>query len=508
LVRFSVDPALQDAPVIRPDTSTPRPVRRATQGSRRYGRLNTLTGRLLVLMVIMSAVPVASNRPAWWLVWTLLLGLGGMAYMLRTHWLARGRRLQITRFRLFLALALLVPAYAVLQSLPLATHLPLALQTLPPRLPDMLRPESLSVMPGASFLGAIRAVGFVVFLILVIEIGTEAERTHALGLMLLGGIVLHGMFGLVALRLLDDFAIWGDKEVYRGVLTGTFVNRNSVATFLGFGVVLAVAFAMVRAHRASLLAPDRGLAALLTPQRLEVIGLWLAAALLGLAILLTQSRMATAATAAGTLVTFITLRLAFRQRPGRIALEAVAGLVVLVAFLIPAVGEGLVERALFTLVESTDRVSIYVQTWGMIQERPLIGFGHDAFATAYEMYRDEPLVSERFVDMAHNTYLALWAEQGLVVGSIPILLTGWAGLMIVQRLRRDEGDMAVNAAALGAITLGGLHSLADFSLEIPANVYCFLLIVGLAIARPRLPVASEDAAPAPDDTPAAARGTA
>ena len=135
----------------------------------------------------------------------------------------------------------------------------------------------------------------------------------------------------------------------------------------------------------------------------------------------------------------------------------------------------------------------------MIWQRPLTGFGYDAFAPAFEMYRDEPFVSQSYADLAHNTYLALWSEHGLVFGSLPMLLTVWAAVMIVQRLRKGDGDMAVNSAALGGITLAALHSLADFSLEIPANVYCFLLLVGLAMARPRLPQAgSEPAQISPD----------
>ena len=67
-----------------------------------------------------------------------------------------------------------------------------------------------------------------------------------------------------------------------------------------------------------------------------------------------------------------------------------------------------------------------------------------------------------------------------------MILIGWAAVIIMQRLRIDQGDVAMNAAALGVIALGASHSLVDFSLEIPANVYCFLLIVGLAIAPARL----------------------
>ena len=194
----------------------------------------------------------------------------------------------------------------------------------------------------------------------------------------------------------------------------------------------------------------------------------------------------------GAFVTVVALRLCFGTRILRIAWESTVGLVLAGAFLIPAVGTGLVERALFTFGESSERAHIYAQTWGMIGMRPLTGFGYDAFAPAFELYRQDPLVADHYVDLAHNTYLALWAEQGLVIGSIPILLTGWAAAMIVQRLRQGEGDMAVNAAALGVITLAAVHSLVDFSLEIPANVYCFLMIVGLAMGRPRLTKADAD----------------
>ena len=452
------------------------------RGQRSHARLNTITGRLLVLLVILAAIPVASNRPAWWLVWTLLLGVGAIAYLARAQ---TGRALKISQFRLFFGLALLVPLYAVVQSLPVAGALPLALQALPAALPEALWPATLSVMPDASRLGAIRAIGFLVFLMLVIEVGTWPLRTHALGLALMIVILLHALFGLIALRLWDDYALWGDKAAYRGMLTGTFVNRNSMATFLGFGLILAVAFAMVRGHLARIAAPHQVHTAILIPQWLEIIGLWLCAGLLALSLLLTQSRMGSVATAIGAFVTFIALRVVFRVRLRRFVVESVAGLVLVLAFLIPLSGAGVIERALFTRLDSADRISIYIQTWGMILNRPLTGYGHDAFAPAFELYRADPLVQPNYADLAHNTYLALWAEQGLIIGSIPVLLTAWAAVMIVQRLRRGKGDVAMNAAALGVIALAAVHSLVDFSLEIPANVYAFLLITGLAMSGPR-----------------------
>jgi hypothetical protein len=41
------------------------------------------------------------------------------------------------------------------------------------------------------------------------------------------------------------------------------------------------------------------------------------------------------------------------------------------------------------------------------------------------------------------------------------------------------------AAALGALVLGALHSTMDFSLEMPANMFLFLAILGLGVAHRR-----------------------
>lgn len=454
--------------------------------SMRYARMNSLTGRLLVFLVILSAIPVASNRPAWWLLAAFLVALGALGYLLRAQYLMGAqRRLQVIQMRGFILLALVVPLYAVLQALPLATLLPAGLTSLPAIVPAEIWPTSISVSRDASLLGAIRAMGFILFLILVFEIGTQPVRSRGLLMLLMLGILLHAIFGMVALRVLDDFALWGTKEAYRGVLTGTFINRNSIATFLGFGLVLALALTLERGHRASLAEKDRGHATLLTPQRLEIMALWAAILVLALAILLTESRMGAFATAVGGFVTFLVLRIRFGTAVIRIITEAAIVLVVAGVVLLSSAGSGVTERALFTVLQTADRMAIYDVVLRMIAERPLTGFGYDAFPAAFQLYRDEGLISHLYFDMAHNTYLTLWVEQGLLVGSVPILLLLWAVVLIAGRFRKGEGDPAVLAGALGVICVAAVHSLADFSLEIPANVYCFLFIVGLAIAPAR-----------------------
>ena len=468
-----------------PRDLVPRP--RKQRGAARYGRMNNWVGFFLVGLVVISAIPVASNRPSWWLLWTMALGVIGILYVLRAQFLMGKRRVfQSSQYRVLLGLAFLVPVYALVQSLPLADFLPAALTQLPSTLSASVQPHTISVMPDASVLGALRAIGFLLFLILALEVGTKADRIHSLGFWLMMGIMAHGLFAMISLKFLNDFSLWGVKDSYLGVLTGTFVNRNSIATFLGFGLILGVSYALERGRAAALAAKDRGYKVVFTPIRVEIMTLWMVVIILAFAIILTQSRMGFFATALGAYVSFLTSRLISKTAVGKILFESFVGFVVLALFLIPAAGLGVVERAIFFVIESSDRLAIYSQTWGMILDRPWTGFGYDAFAPAFELYRAAPLVTENYVDLAHNSYLALWSEQGIIIGSIPMVLIAWSFWRIVQSLRSGQGDLALNMAALGVIVLGAVHSTTDFSLEIPANTYCFLLIIGLAIARPRL----------------------
>jgi hypothetical protein len=64
-----------------PRDPAPRP--RKQRGAARYGRMNNWVGFFLVGLVVISAVPVASNRPSWWLLWTMALGVIGIFYVLR-----------------------------------------------------------------------------------------------------------------------------------------------------------------------------------------------------------------------------------------------------------------------------------------------------------------------------------------------------------------------------------------------------------------------------------------
>jgi len=87
---------------------------------------------------------------------------------------------------------------------------------------------------------------------------------------------------------------------------------------------------------------------------------------------------------------------------------------------------------------------------------------------------------------AHNDYLQLAAEGGLLVG-IPI---AWAVVVLVRTIRRRFSESGRETAAywirVGAVTgliAIALQEVVDFSLQIPANACLFAFLCAIAIHR-------------------------
>lgn len=140
-----------------------------------------------------------------------------------------------------------------------------------------------------------------------------------------------------------------------------------------------------------------------------------------------------------------------------------------------------------SVMEATDsmRIQIARDSTHLVAQHPLLGSGLGTFTTVYPQVRSFP--TELFVNAAHNDYVQLVVETGL----LGVLFTA-AFLYLVfrngfQQLRRAQRNWfsAVSLAAMvGSIALL-VHSLFDFNLEIPANAATFAFLVGLASARLR-----------------------
>ncbi len=442
-----------------------------------YSRLNSSLGVFVAAAAILTAVPVGLNRPLLWLTWTGIVAVVTLLYLAIGWLIDRQRPLLSARHPWVFVLAFIVPVYAMLQSLPflggLAGQGPI---------PEGLKPSSISLMPDASQLAALRFIGYILFAGLAIEVASRTDRARRIGWWIFWGVVAHAVWALIALNILDDIHIWGaDKSAYLGNATGTFVNRNSFATFLGMGGMLGIALLYERLDKP--VTRKARVRSSLTPDRLDVVLVVVGLILIGITMLSTQSRMGIFATGIGTAVCFLLMRVKagvpFWRALGVLVLVGVAVLAVLLL----VYGQELLWRLLFLQRNADLRTDGYALILGLISERPLSGYGFDAFRPAFEMVHTQPMDVDYIWERAHSTYLAHWSELGLLVGSLPIVVGVLALMRLLSTIKNRERDYALGVAGVAALCIAAVHSLVDFSLEMPANVVLLLAIVGLGLAH-------------------------
>jgi O-antigen ligase len=157
--------------------------------------------------------------------------------------------------------------------------------------------------------------------------------------------------------------------------------------------------------------------------------------------------------------------------------------------LITVASWGNVERTLVQFEGSAGtiggRLAIWQDAWRIVQDYPLTGTGLNTFGIAMLHYQSGPRT--QLVVEAHNDYLQLAAEGGLLLG-IPILIT----LMLLIReiwLRFREGADDTRTYWLRAGAVTGLGAIAvmevfDFTLQMPGAAVMFVVLVAIAIHKP------------------------
>lgn len=268
------------------------------------------------------------------------------------------------------------------------------------------------------------------------------------------------------------------------VVTSTFVNRNSYATyagmtlFCGLGVVVGE---LTRRARPGISLRDLARDVLARPEAsfgLGVIACLLAAA----ALLLTQSRGAFVGLCAALVAFVWSLRRMALVTAGTFVKAAAVFAVGLVAGIVWLAGEETLGRLAATDAQALNRLAYYRTTWEAIWDRPLLGTGYGTYADAFRAY-NHPHTGTYFLDKAHNTYLQVIMELGWPAAAA--LYSGLA-LLVFRCLQGPlpDGRTAALPAVLAACSvLVAVHALVDFSLEMPANAATYALLLGVGCAR-------------------------
>ncbi|MEO1189044.1 MAG: O-antigen ligase family protein, partial [Pseudomonadota bacterium] len=309
-----------------------------------------------------------------------------------------------------------------------------------------------------------------------IAINATANRNRALWLVKSFAVFSAGLavFGLLAV-------IAGFNPILQGFATSnvsaTFINRNSYATYAVFGLVanLALYLRMVRTEQESVGSGRKHLRAFIEA---FFSGAWLfgfGAMLCLSAVLLSGSRAGTAAAIVAVLALFACLTQRQRQNAMLwISLAVVLGAVA------TTLSETVATRVLQT--QGDGRFIIFPHVIDGILDRPLLGHGLGAFHDTFRARVPLEAAGAEW-ERAHSSYLENAYELGLPAAAILYLSLLWIGIVLLRGVRIRRRDRLFPSVAFACFSAGALHSLVDFSLQIPAIAAMFAFLTGIGWAQ-------------------------
>ncbi len=290
------------------------------------------------------------------------------------------------------------------------------------------------------------------------------ERRNGAGVLrfgLIGLAAFEAAYGLFQYLTGHQQIFWFAKTKYLEDATGTFLNHSHFAGLLTLALGPTLAAAVTRKSAGGLY--------------------WLAAALLLLAAVFSRSRAGIVCALAAALACGAYLAVVTQRRQ-------VVFVAALLLFATAAYGawiglDPVAHRFLFFdrpgYLDEEGRLTLWRDTWQLVKLRPWLGWGPGTFPAVYPLARTEPS-DLRWME-AHNDYLQIWCELGLV-GAAMLFVPWWSliGLLLRNSWRaRDAwgGAMALSLAAVLA------HSAVDFHLQVPANALWLAIVTGVAAGR-------------------------
>lgn len=300
--------------------------------------------------------------------------------------------------------------------------------------------------------------------------------------------VLTGFGALLALAGIVDYLHgepliiqWRDKPVTLGRVAGPFVNPDHFATWLAMILFLGIG-ALLSRRRQPQDARNESSARREWMSRgaLHFFGL----VLTGVALLLTFSRGALIATAAGGVMLVIALRARGLARRNTVIIACLIAVTLVYAVWI---GLGpLLERLAVMDTDYVERWRLSQASLPMLLDFPLLGVGLGAYRDIFPRYQPLSLTPGRvYYPYAHNDQIQLAVETGII--GVAVFMFGIGAVVRHAHLflfgaerRGDRWNIAIALGALAGCATAFLHAFSDFSARIPANGVLAAALLGIA----------------------------
>ncbi|WP_271671715.1 O-antigen ligase family protein [Bradyrhizobium sp. CCBAU 51627] len=431
---------------------------------------------------VLAPLPFGSAETVWICIWTVLLAFSLITADLRSA--------TVDDFRLLSPLFVVLVVVAAVITMQLwpnpAFHQGDPAWAAARAVTSRDLPDRVSVTANGPWLAFGYPLLFALAFTRAAYIATNAEHARQLLRILAWAGLGYALYAILAGIGDPTTLLFRRKEAYLGFVTGTFVNRNTAATFFGTCALLFLAPLLRFIYRQDRPArpPSRRMTALIayylaSPFALAggfvvcLVATAMTGSRAGLLLLILTVFLATA-------LFFAPLRVSKFRRWGWIAGTAVALL-----FLFQLVGGAVAGRILTYGLVDEQRFTAYRAVLMMIQQHPWLGIGYGNFESAFPAYRPDALGSLGVWDRAHSTPLELAVELGIPAACLIMVTCLWYLYQLLNGSLHRRRDRYIPIIGASVATLGFLHTSIDFSLQIPGFGVFFAAITGCGLAQCR-----------------------
>jgi O-antigen ligase len=384
-------------------------------------------------------------------------------------------------------------AYSYLQTVPVS---PDTVKTLSPKayeLYGMVIPgyagadvaRSLSVYPHATKVSLLKFIAyFGVFFLITQEI-REKKRLKRLILAIVAVGSFEALYGLYGYFSNDPY-IFGFKNIYfKESATGTFVNRNHFAGYLGITVFTTLGYLFSRVHGAAKGAyysfGQKVYDFLNTARATKGALLLIAIVTMALGIAFSLSRMGVFSLVATSLLIFIVTARGMEARHSKVLFIIVSvGLIAVLWYGLDPLEERYY-RSSDDLFKS--RLVVWKATGSLIEDYPLTGTGLGTYRHVFQRYKPADFTGSLAIyEHAHNDYLEMLSESGIAGTAIIMIGAIYFLTVFLKKLLKntDPNARGIALGVLGSVIYISLHSLTDFNMHIPSNALALFIVMAIA----------------------------
>ena len=299
----------------------------------------------------------------------------------------------------------------------------------------------------------------------------------------MSGIIQSGLYSRDPNPVLKVYGFWETINKDTSPF-GPFVNRNHFAGWMLLALPVAIGYFVALVSRGM-----RGVRPTFrdrvlwfsSPDASRVVLVGLAVLVMGLSLVVTLSR-------SGTTCFLIALAISGwfvvrRQSAGSRRHVSLVYVGAVALFSLGWVGLDVVmARFANAPVDFWSRFDIWKDAWTIFRDFPWLGTGLNTFGTATALYQPASRASHSVE--AHNDYVQLLSEGGLVLALIVVAAVFLLGREIGRRFRENADDTTTYWVRVGATT--GLVAIAfqeivEFSLQMPGIATLFAIVAAIAI---------------------------